>query len=76
MGEVIVLSGKKGKEKKVFTAMDWLAALTAHIPDRGEQRVRYYGWYSNKSRGIRQKAGREGSEEPLVVLPERSDRQY
>ncbi|MBI4335010.1 MAG: hypothetical protein HY673_27470 [Chloroflexi bacterium] len=36
--------------------MDWLAALAAHTPDRGQQMVRYYGWYSNKSRGIRRKA--------------------
>ncbi|MFQ5904453.1 MAG: transposase [Candidatus Binatia bacterium] len=75
-GEVIVLSGKKGKEKKVFDALDWLAALTAHIPNRGEQRVRYYGWYSNKSWGIRKKAEQEEGQAPLVVLPERSDKQH
>lgn len=57
--QVIYQSGKKGSEKKVFTALDWLAALTAHIPNRGEQMVRYYGWYSNKSRGIRKEATQE-----------------
>ena len=36
-----------------FTALDWLAALTSHIPNKGEQTVRYYGYYSNKSRGLR-----------------------
>ena len=27
-----------------------------HIPNKGEQLVRYYGFYSNKSRGVRKKA--------------------
>jgi hypothetical protein len=34
---------------------DWLAQLTTHIPNRGEQMVRYYGYYSNKPGGIRRK---------------------
>ena len=32
---------------EVFSALDWLAALTAHIPNAGEHLVRYYGWDSN-----------------------------
>lgn len=27
-----------------------LAAITQHIPEKGAQMVRYYGWYSNKMR--------------------------
>ncbi|MGA1792121.1 MAG: transposase [bacterium] len=34
---------------------DWLAAITSHIPNKGAQNVRYYGAYSNKSRGLRKK---------------------
>jgi Putative transposase len=41
---------------EVFSAPDWLAALTAHIPNAGEHLVRYYGWYSNVNRGKRRKA--------------------
>ena len=41
---------------EVFSATDWLAALTAHIPNAGEHLVRYYGWYSNVNRGKRRKA--------------------
>ena len=26
--------------------MEWLAAMCSHIPNRGEQMVRYYGFYS------------------------------
>jgi hypothetical protein len=53
----VVYTSKDGKSRKVFTALDWLARLTTHIPGRYEQTVRYYGWYSNKSRGMRKKAG-------------------
>lgn len=41
---------------EVFSACDWLVALAAHIPNAGEHLVRYYGWYSNVSRGKRRKA--------------------
>jgi len=41
---------------EVFSACDWLAALTAHIPNAGEHLVRYYGWYSNVTRDKRRKA--------------------
>ena len=36
-----------------FTPLDALAALTAFIPEKGQQLVRYYGYYSNKARGQR-----------------------
>jgi hypothetical protein len=49
---------------EVFSAPDWLAALTAHIPNAGEHLVRYYGWYSNVSRGKRRKAQ---GEEPTTI---------
>ena len=35
--------------------MDWIATLTTHIPNKGEQLIRYYGYYSNVSRGKRKK---------------------
>jgi hypothetical protein len=31
--------------------VDFLAEVTQHIPGAGEHLIRYYGWYSNKSRG-------------------------
>ena len=52
---------------EVFSACDWLAALTAHIPNAGEHLVRYYGWYSNVSRGKRQKAQ---GEDPIPLRRE------
>jgi hypothetical protein len=35
--------------------LEWLAAMCSHIPNRGEQMVKYYGFYSNRSRGDRKK---------------------
>ena len=40
-------------------ALDWLAAMTSHVPNKGEQMVHYYGHYSNASRGLRQKKNRD-----------------
>jgi len=38
-----------------YQPLDFLAYVSLHIPNKGEQIVRYYGWYSNKSRGLRKK---------------------
>ena len=52
----VVYISKDLKSRKIFRALDWLARLVTHIPSRYEQTVRYYGYYSNKSRGMRKKA--------------------
>jgi hypothetical protein len=39
----------------LFPVLDWIAALTTHIPNKGEQLIRYYGYYSNVSKGKRKK---------------------
>jgi len=41
---------RDGKELKAFDALECLAAMYSHIPNKGEQMVRYYGYYSNVSR--------------------------
>jgi len=48
-------------------ALEWLANLCSHIPNRGKQMVRYYGCYSNVSRGKRQK---ESSDEAIPCILE------
>jgi hypothetical protein len=50
---------------EVFDPLDFIAEITQHIPDQGAQQVRYYGWYSNASRGRRAKAAAPAAE-PLV----------
>jgi len=44
---------------KEFDATDFIASLASHIPDKGEQMVRYYGYYSNVCRGKRKKENGE-----------------
>ena len=52
----IIYISKDRKSRKVFNALDWLARLVTHIPSRYEHTVRYYGFFSNKSRGMSKKA--------------------
>jgi len=50
---------------QVLDPLDFLAEFTQHIPPKGSHLIRYYGWYSNKSRGMRKKvAEAEAAEQP------------
>jgi hypothetical protein len=40
---------------EVFEPLDFLAAVTQHIPDKGDHTINYFGWYSNKTRGMQRK---------------------
>ncbi len=51
---------KDGKQEKDFDALEWIAAMCSHVPNKGEQMVRYYGYYSNVSRGKRKKRNHDG----------------
>jgi hypothetical protein len=44
---------------EIFAPCDFIAVITQHIPDKSFQLVRYYGWYSNKMRGQRDKRAAE-----------------
>ena len=58
-----LLAGPK-RNFQIFDPLDFLAEVTQHIPDKGDHQIRYYGWYSNKSRGQRAKA------QPVVAVAE------
>lgn len=62
----VIYESRNGKTSKTFAALGWMAQLTTHIPNRGEQMVRYYGYYSNKLRGLRNKAGTD-DEVPALI---------
>jgi hypothetical protein len=64
-GEQTVMEGIP-RNFEVFEPLDFLAEVTQHIPNKGEHQIRYYGWYSNKSRGMRAKA-----EQALLAKPRR-----
>jgi len=57
---IVVYRSKDGAAQEVFDALEWLAAMCSHVPDKGEQMVRYYGYYSNVSRGKRNKQNQDG----------------
>lgn len=52
----VIYEGKTTNKVEAFSPLDFLARLVTHIPNKYEQTVRYYGYYSNKSRGVRAKA--------------------
>jgi len=47
----VTYQSKYGKDAAEFDPLEWMAALISHIPDKGGQTVRYYGAYSNVTRG-------------------------
>ena len=50
--ELSLLPGMS-RNYQVFDPLDFLASVTQHIPNKGDHQIRYYGWYSNKKRGMR-----------------------
>jgi Zn finger protein HypA/HybF involved in hydrogenase expression len=72
-GTVIYKSQKTQRKSKggrknfqVFKATHFIAAITQHIPEKSFQLVRYYGWYSNRGRGEREKRNQAAT----VSLPD------
>lgn len=80
------LFGGVARNYQLFEPLDFLAELTQHIPDKGEHPIRYYGCYSNKSRGRRAKCAAacppapgvrsdpDAPERPAIAKPARPDR--
>jgi hypothetical protein len=50
---------------QILSPLDFLAEFTQHIPPKGSHTIRYMGWYSSKSRGLRKKAEAEASSTEL-----------
>jgi hypothetical protein len=72
-GQVIYYGRQRGRSgeaeaspARIFPALDFLAALCTHVPDSGQQLVRYYGAFSNVRRA---QAGAGVSDSPAVPLP-------
>jgi hypothetical protein len=66
----VIYQSKNGKKTITFDALEWLAAMCSHVPNRGEQMIRYYGFYSNLSRGKRKK---EDSDDAIPNIIEESN---
>ena len=50
------LASGPNRNFQILSPLDFLAEFTQHIPPKGSHLIRYYGWYSNKARGMRAKA--------------------
>jgi len=55
---------------QLMPALKWLRMLMNHIPDKYEHLVRYYGYYSNRSRGARRTAEQNNDTPASVVIDE------
>jgi hypothetical protein len=63
------------KRRIRFDALEWLAAMCSHVPNKGEHMVGYYGYYSNVSRGKRRK---QDLDEwiPCILVPDKNSKEY
>ncbi|MEI6813988.1 MAG: transposase, partial [bacterium] len=48
--------------------LEFLARVLVHIPDKGHVTTRYYGWYANRPRGMRQKADPATADGPPAIV--------
>jgi hypothetical protein len=71
----VVYRSKDDNKEKVFDALEWLAAMCSHVPNKGEQMVRYYKYYSNVSRGKRKQANQD-ERIACILEPVGSSREY
>ena len=49
--------------------LEFIARVTAHIPDKGQVMIRYYGLYSNAHRGRQRKRGQAFTALSMVEPP-------
>ncbi|MHB1335962.1 MAG: transposase [Candidatus Humimicrobiaceae bacterium] len=53
----VIYKSENGNDTKEFEAVDFIASICSHIPNKNEQMARYMGYYSNVCRGRRKKQG-------------------
>jgi len=79
-GQVIYYGRQRGRcgdaepsPARIFPALDFLAALCTHVPDSGQQLVRYYGTFSN-ARRVSARIPASASAQPAgLQLPHQDD---
>jgi len=72
--------GKTGTDSKegsdpvtVCSALDWLAGVVTHIPDKGQQLLRYYGHYSNVRQAHTKRTGAHSPLQTAEQSPEQEE---
>jgi hypothetical protein len=71
----VIYEPKDAQKEEGFDALERLTAMSSHVPDKGEQMVRYYGYYSNVSQGKRRKQSQD-EWISCILEPESSSRGY
>ncbi len=64
----VLYRSKDGRGKKTYDALEWLAAMACHVPERKRQTLRYYGAYANSVRG-KQRKRQQVEPIPTVLEP-------
>jgi hypothetical protein len=59
---------------RVFDPLDFLAGVSAHIPDVHEKTTLFWGWYSHWTRGYRKRHGLLATAEAADPVPGTDDR--
>ncbi len=56
---------------ETLDVLEFLARVASHIPNKGQVLQRYYGWYANRTRGIRPRTAthRQASASAVEVEP-------
>ena len=67
------LNPAKGKNFETYESLEFLAALSTHIPARNRKVVIYYGWYSQPARGKRRREGRLTTGSPVAFQEVEAD---
>ena len=62
----VIYQSKDGKDEKVFEPLEWIAAMCSHVPNKGEQMVRYYGFYSPAFRGMARGKRKKNEQDELI----------
>ena len=58
--------GENKKNFLVVEAEEFIALITQHIPEKSQQLTRYYGYFSNKTRGQRLKREEQSLDSSLI----------
>jgi len=68
-GKVIYQYGDGDADRVEMDYLDFIARVTAHIPDKGQVMIRYYALYSNAHRGKEKKRGETTTGMPVLPPP-------
>ena len=72
---------KDGKKENIFDTLDWLAAMCSHVPNKGEQMVRYGAYplggdITAMSAGVNGKNKNQDEWMPCIIEANESLKEY